>query len=146
MKVILLRDVAKIGRQGTVVEVPDGYAQNKLFPNKLAKPANAATIKQVDQVSTKRKEAAADEHKKFTNIVRVLEEHPLQIVAHLNAQGHMFEALKVQALMSALSTHVGEQVDAKHIKIQAPIKSKGEHTIELVWNGGRKEVSIIISN
>ena len=39
MKVILLQDVAKIGRRSEVVEVPDGYAQNKLIPKGMAQPA-----------------------------------------------------------------------------------------------------------
>ena len=49
MKVILLR-WAKIGRRYTVVEVPDGYALNKLIPKKkMAEQASPANLKKIEK-------------------------------------------------------------------------------------------------
>src|SRR5579884_2741493 len=46
MKVILTRDVPKLGRDGEVVAVADGYARNYLFPRQLAVVAKGAAMKQ----------------------------------------------------------------------------------------------------
>ena len=46
MKVILTRDVPKVGRDGEIVTVADGYARNYLFPRSLAQVAKGAVIKQ----------------------------------------------------------------------------------------------------
>ena len=47
MKVILLRDVAKIGKRYEIVEVPDGFALNKLIPKKDAEAATPVNVKRV---------------------------------------------------------------------------------------------------
>ena len=48
MKVILLRDVARLGRKGTVADVPTGYAMNQLIPSKSAAPATPENLKKAD--------------------------------------------------------------------------------------------------
>ena len=64
MKVILLRDVAKIGRRFEIVEVPDGYALNKLIPKKDAEAATPANVKRIqqnkDRTNANKAETAAD--------------------------------------------------------------------------------------
>src|ERR1041385_7467839 len=46
MKVILTRDVPKVGKDGEVVQVANGYAGNYLFPRQLAVVAKGAAMKQ----------------------------------------------------------------------------------------------------
>ena len=58
MKVILLQDVKGSGKKGEVVNVSDGYANNYLFRNKLAEPASAQNIAQLEA------KRAADEYRK----------------------------------------------------------------------------------
>ena len=47
MKVILLQDVAKIGKRSDLVEVPDGYAMNQLIPKRMAETATAQNKKRI---------------------------------------------------------------------------------------------------
>ena len=53
MKVILLQDVAKIGRRFDIVEVPSGYGMNKLIPQGMAKPATPENVKAINAQSAK---------------------------------------------------------------------------------------------
>ena len=43
MKVLLWRDVEKLGKRGEVIDVRDGYARNYLFPRRLASEPTAPT-------------------------------------------------------------------------------------------------------
>ena len=47
MKVILHKDVIKVGKDGDVVTVADGFARNYLFPRSLAVPATAGALKNI---------------------------------------------------------------------------------------------------
>lgn len=49
MKVILLDELRGKGGEGDLVEVAQGYAENYLFPNKIAQPATPGNIKQLEQ-------------------------------------------------------------------------------------------------
>ncbi len=50
MKVLLLKDVFKLGRAGDLKKVSDGYARNFLLPRGFASPATAGALKQAERV------------------------------------------------------------------------------------------------
>ena len=58
MKVILLENIKKKGKKGDVIQVPDGYAKNFLFPQKLAKEATSQSLTELNN------EKSSDEHRK----------------------------------------------------------------------------------
>ena len=47
MKIILLKDIPKIGKKYDIKDVADGYARNFLFINKLAEEATPNKISQI---------------------------------------------------------------------------------------------------
>ncbi len=50
MKVLLLKDVYKLGRAGDIKKVADGYGRNFLIPQGLALLATAGALKQVEKI------------------------------------------------------------------------------------------------
>jgi len=131
MKVILLRDVAKIGRRHEVVNVPDGYAQNQLIPKKWAELATPANLKKV----TTLKEVTSLHHKleddQFMVAVEALQSKPLVLtVGQVNAQGHLFKAVHESDIVAAAKT-AGVTLLAAQVQIKTPIKSLGRHEIVL---------------
>jgi large subunit ribosomal protein L9 len=130
MKVILLRDVAKIGKRYEIVNVPDGFALNKLIPKKDAESATPANLKRVNNMRLKDKtdkEAVVDMLKK---IVADLSSTPLLVPMQANEQGHLFQAVHVDDIVKAAGAR-GVSIDKDFLSIEAPIKSIGQHTINL---------------
>ncbi len=131
MKVILLRDVAKIGKKGAVVEVPSGYAQNQLIPKGQAKPATSENLKAV--LHQQNTVAAATEAimGKFIDIKHKLQEAgPLMIRGQKSDHGHLFAALKPVVIV-ATAAESGITLDPSWLHISGPIKTTGEHEFEL---------------
>ena len=78
MKVILLDDVAAVGRRGEVRDVSDGYARNFLIPKQLALSASAGNLKNLDHIK-KQQEAKADRVKEDAEALRRrIEAHQLR--------------------------------------------------------------------
>ena len=92
MKVILLQDVAKLGRKFTTIEVPDGHALNKLIPQGLAQQATPENVK---RLSTQMEKVSSGEdalNSLFDDAVTKLSDSTIMVPVELNEQGHMFQA------------------------------------------------------
>lgn len=131
MKVILLQDVAKIGRKHEVVNVPDGYGQNQLIPKGWAKPATEDNLKQILQLQAEKgaKQGAAAE--RFFTAKKALTESVVVLKNHKHDKGHLFASIKPEDIVSA-SLEAGIVLDKSMVKIATPIKTTGEHEVELV--------------
>jgi large subunit ribosomal protein L9 len=131
MKVILLRDVAKIGRRSAVVDLPDGYALNQLIPKKWAEPATPANMKKIATMK-----ATASLHDKlgddqFQSAVAAIQATPLQIVGgQANGQGHLFKAVHEVDVIAAAKAR-GIVILPTQVEIKTQIKSLGNHEITL---------------
>ena len=142
MKVILTRDVAKIGRKNQIVEVPDGYAQNKLIPTKSALPATPANLKRLQAQNAGIAASKDAKEEAFLKAVATLKEKELTITADANEQGHLFKAIHEKDIVDAAKS-VAVTLDVSAIKISNHIKSIGQHEISLVH--GKHTISYTIT-
>jgi len=142
MKVILLRDVARLGKRSSIIEVPDGFALNKLIPQGMAQPATPENVK---RVQAKAKEAALHTERDASHLKMVAEtlrSNPLILTAEANAQDHLFKTIRPSEISEALKQR-GITLEESHIITPHPIKALGEHEIQIV--GGAVKESITIS-
>lgn len=143
MKVILLQDVAKLGRRYDVVEVANGRALNMLIPQGMAEAATDANLKKIkaaaDKVQAERKEA--DEA--FAKALEVLEGESVSVKVKANEKGHLFEALKEASVAEVLAGK-GVTVEETQVLIAEPIKEVGEYEIALSNGGERHSVTLVV--
>ncbi len=143
MKVILLQDVAKIGRRHQVVEVPDGYARNKLIPMRAALPA---TPEQLAKLKAQVVQAQAQHASDAAALLASLEQlatTPLTITAAANAQGHLFKQVGAKDIAAAAAA-AGSPVPVAALQVAAPIKSLGVHAVAVKTSQGDKELVVTI--
>ncbi len=131
MKVILLRDVAKIGRRSEIVDLPDGYALNQLIPKKWAEPATPANMK---KIATMKATASLNDKlgdDQFQAAVASLHTATLQIIGgQANEQGHLFKAVHEADVIAAAKAQAIIILPTQ-VEIKTPIKSLGSHEIIL---------------
>ncbi len=144
MKVILLRDVAKIGHRFDIIEVPDGYAMNKLVPQKSALPATAENVKRVRAQKDKAAAGAATSAVHFDSVVTALGGVEATLTAQANPEGGLFESVKPVKIAEALTKAAGVSVLPEYVSIPAPIKHTGVHTVHLSHGGVEKEVEVTV--
>lgn len=129
MKVILLKDVKAQGKKGDVINVNDGYANNFLFKNGLAVPANQANV----NTNNKQKEAEAkriaEETSAAKELAGKLAKIELNFVIEVGERGKAFGSITNKEISEELSK-LGYEVDKKSISIQ-PIKTEGKFEAEL---------------
>tara|TARA_B100000745_G_scaffold251865_1_gene174030 strand:- start:1668 stop:2111 length:444 start_codon:yes stop_codon:yes gene_type:complete len=144
MKVILLQDVAKIGRRFDVVTVPDGYGLNKLIPQGMAKPATQENLKAVQAQSATNEAAKAQADEAFTAIVAKVKDVSLEVAVEANEQGHLFQALKAEAVAQEVETKTGVPIRADQVHIKTPIKEVGEHHVGLTSGNTEEFVTVTV--
>jgi len=141
MKVILLQDVAKIGKRSDVVEVPDGYALNQLIPKKIAEPATASNQKRIERMQADAEAGKEADRVRFATAQEALAKQKLQISAEANELGHLFKAVN-ESDVAAAAGAAGVDIEAAMVIIDAPIKDVGEHVVSLVRGDDRADFTI----
>ncbi|MBI4086617.1 50S ribosomal protein L9 [Candidatus Kaiserbacteria bacterium] len=144
MKVILLADVARVGRKHELVEVPDGHAHNYLIPRKLALPATPQNLaRQTEHNARVEAEAAAGESA-FSALLERFKDAPLVINAPANDHGHLFKGLRAEDVAKEINASAGIALSPSAIALERPIKQIGEHTITVVSGGREGTIPIIV--
>ena len=131
MKVILLGELRGKGGEGDVVDVAQGYAENYLFPRRLALPATPGNIKQLEERRhniAKREEkrlAGADETK------AALEGKVVTVEARVGDEGQLFGSVTSGMIADAIKAQLGIEIDRKRIAHEGSIKRAGIHEVEV---------------
>jgi large subunit ribosomal protein L9 len=143
MKVILLQDVAKIGRRHQVVEVPDGYARNKLIPMRAALPATPEHLARLKAQVTQAQAQQASDAAVLLQSVEGLTATPLSITAPANEQGHLFKQVSAKdiAAAAAMAHH---PLPLAALVLTEPIKSVGDHTVTVKTPHGEKPLVVTV--
>ena len=130
MKVILLDDVAKVGRRGEVRDVSDGYARNFLIPKKLALTATAGNLKGLDHIK-KQQEAKAGRIKTDAETVRDrIEALVYEQRRQASEEGKLFGSVTAQDVVDFLERSQ-LSVERRRVHLEEPIKALGESTVTI---------------
>ena len=133
MKVILLKSVPKLGKANDILEVPDGYAANALFPKKLAIPATETAIIKVKQKEQNKVAQKEIQHNLLDRAIASLEGKSLVIKAKTNEKGSLFQKIDAKDVAKALLENHRITVDPKVIHIpDGAIKHTGTYLVQFV--------------
>ena len=128
MKIILLDDVAKVGRRGEVRDVSDGYARNFLIPKKLALTATAGNLKGLDHIK-RQQEAKAGRIKTDAETVRDrIEALVYEERRQASEEGKLFGSVTAQDIVDFLEKSQ-LKIERRRVHLDEPIKTLGESTV-----------------
>ena len=136
MKVIFLQDVRKLGKRGDVKDVPDGYARNFLFPNRLAEPATGVALKKLEthRAEVEKEDAALRGH--LEALSRRIRETAIRFELSQGKDGSVFGSVNKDSILSALREQGLVTKERVEVHLDRPIKEFGEHIVEISLKKG----------
>ena len=131
MKVILLADVKGQGKKGDLINTSDGYARNFLFPRKLAKEADAGSIKEIENKRESEAFHFAQEKQKAEEIKKLLADKKLVFKTTGGSDGRLYGAVTAKDISGKIEKDLGISVDKRNIVLADNIKTVGEYTVKI---------------
>ena len=143
MKVILNQTVPKVGKEGTVVTVANGFARNYLFPRGLATLADKAQVAALGRRNERIAAKTAGERTEAEGVRDKLHGKEVRIEGKVGKdQGKLFGAITNGDVADAIKAQLGVSLEKKQVALIDPIKRLGTHRVELDLH---REVDAVIS-
>lgn len=129
MKVILLEDIPRVGHEGEIIDVADGYLRNYLEPRGLAVIATKGAIKDLEN----RRQAIArrDEQKRqrAQDKAEELRNERIVVRAPTGEGGRLHGSITTGQIAEAAEEQLGVVIDRRDIDIPEPIRETGDYLI-----------------
>jgi large subunit ribosomal protein L9 len=144
VKVILTKDVDKVGKSGEMKVVADGYATNYLIPHKLAVPASGGAYRAYQHDIASREEKRKREREEAEIAATRIASTTLTMGVKVGEGGKLYGSINNQDIAEALGRR-GITVDRHKIDLEQPIKSLGTYKVAIkVLSGMTPEVTIVV--
>jgi large subunit ribosomal protein L9 len=131
MKVILHKDVTKVGREGEVVTVADGYARNYLLPRQLAVPATGGELKNVERRRALEEKKAVELKDEADKAAAALEGKTVKVEARAGTGERLYGSITSGDIADAIQKGLGINVDRRKVQLTDPIKAMGTFTVPI---------------
>jgi len=142
MKVILLKDVPKLGKMGDVKQVADGHSLNLLIPKGLVERATPEKLEALEMKMQRLEAAHVKEAENFQKAFLKLKSGIIEIAASANEQGHLFEGVTAQKIADALLHRTGEPFVDSMVELDKPIKEVGERDVRVHIPGDTVTITV----
>ncbi|OGF64422.1 50S ribosomal protein L9 [Candidatus Giovannonibacteria bacterium RIFCSPHIGHO2_01_FULL_45_24] len=152
MKIILLKDVVKLGQKGDIKDVSDGYARNFLILRNLAAPATEENIKKTEAEAKSKKTQREHDNKEFHALKTAIAESRLPdgqegiaVRKKSYKNGKLYAAVSAKEILDALKAlgfPMPANLNEEMVKIEEPIKTTGKHNARIVL--GKEEIKLQI--
>lgn len=144
MKIILLKDVPKVGRKYDTKDVSDGYAANLLIPRGLAVAATASAVKSIGIEKMKEEGERKIHEELLMKNLEGLDGATITLQEKANEKGHLFAGIHKAELLPEIKKQTRLELNSEHIILEKPIKELGEHLVELKGAGKVAKLKVVI--
>jgi large subunit ribosomal protein L9 len=130
MKVLLIRDVYKLGRAGDVKKVADGYGRNYLIPQGLAVLATSGALNQAKNIRESADIKRAALNQEMGGIAEMLSNLTLTFAAKAGETDKLYGSITSQMVVDAVKEKLGIELNRRQVDHE-PIRTLGTHTVNV---------------
>ena len=146
MKIILRKDVEKLGEAGSLATVKNGYARNYLIPQGFAISATPGELKLWEHNQGVKNRKIERQERDLQSFADKISQQTLNFEARSGDGGRLFGSITNADIAEKLSAAIGEEVDRRKIVLAEPIRTSGEHIVSVHVVGKlRPQVTIIVN-
>lgn len=131
MKVVLLQDVRGQGKKGELINVSDGYANNFLFPRKLAKLADEQIMTELKNREASENYRRQEERKQALAVAEKLKTAVVVFRTTGGADGKLYGAITSKDICDKLAAEYGITIDKRKVSVSQPIKTVGQYEVDV---------------
>ena len=128
MEVILKANVEKLGQEGDVVNVANGYARNYLIPRQIAIQATEKNRRGLDHEKRVETDRATKERKVAEKLAGELSNLSCTIRMQAGENDRLFGSVTALDIAAALEEQ-GVEIDRRKIILSEPLKELGVFTV-----------------
>jgi large subunit ribosomal protein L9 len=131
MRIILHKEVEKLGGPGDIVQVADGYARNYLIPRGLAGPATKGAVKHAERLRATHDERQRRAKGEAEGVAGRLAKTPVRLRARAGEDGRLFGSITAQDVAEELTKAAQVEIDRRRVNLEEPIRSTGAHQVRI---------------
>ena len=130
-EVILTHNIVGLGAESDQVKVAAGYARNYLYPQRLAVPLTMANKRQIEALRQRRADREAHEFNTMSELAKGVAKLICLIKVKAGEDGKMFGSVTAGVIADELKHQFEITLDKRKIHLEHPIRTLGDHEIEL---------------
>ena len=135
MKVLLIKDVKNLGKAGDIKDVKDGYGQNFLIRQGLAKLATPKVIKEWEEEQAKKEAELKAEIEKLNEYKKKIESKEIKIERDKAPVG-IRGSVTNKCIADEIKKQLDIDIDKKDINLKKAIKTEGLHEVDIKLGHG----------
>lgn len=145
MEVLLLQDVAGIGKKNDLLVVGDGFALNHLLPQRKALVATPTVRKRYADQIKRRAEEKEREKQVQMNLAAALQGKQVQIAGKVTKTGKLYAGVSEKMIVEALREQHGIEIPASALLLSEHIKTTGAVQVPVKMGSGSFALTVVVS-
>lgn len=146
MKIVLRKDVEKLGEAGSVQNVSGGYARNFLIPQGMAVYATDGELKVAAHNQAVKDRKIERQERELQSLADKLQGLALSFEARASESGQLFGSIGSADIAEQIKEKTGEEIDRRKVELSDPIRTLGDHTVSIHLVGKlRSTVNVTIT-
>ena len=147
MKVILLQDVASLGKRNEIKDVASGYARNFLLPRKLVVIASLLVVNGLKRQKDKEVVQNQLKKKEYLDLQKKLEKIEIKILRKTTDKGKLFGSVGAKDIVQKIEELMSVKIDEAKIKLKESIKRVGEYKVSIeLTKGVEAQTKILVTS
>ncbi len=129
MKVVLIKDVAGLGKTGDVKEVADGYARNFLLRRNLALPAVRSSLNTIEAQLRREVREQQQHAEELALLAQRIEGLSIELKAKVMEEDRLYGSIRDHHIADELKRTTGIDIERTSIEMGQPIRQLGTYEL-----------------